>query len=142
MKYPKPQSGMVLNYRYLWRTEAEQGKVEGLKDRPCALILANQNTEGKTTVTVCPVTHSQPYNVDEAVEIPRLTKKRLGLDGERSWVIVNEVNQFTWPGYDIQPIPHNDECIYGALPPKLFKQIKQCLSRIVRDKKIKFVDRD
>lgn len=38
------------------------------------------------------------------VALPAPVKQRLGLDGERSWVITSEVNVFTWPGSDLRPI--------------------------------------
>jgi hypothetical protein len=41
-----------------------------------------------------------------AVEIPLRVKEHLRLDSERSWVILNEVNVFTWPGFDL---PTNQE---------------------------------
>jgi len=39
-----------------------------------------------------------------AVEIPLRVKEHLGLDSECSWVIPEEVNVFTWPGFDLRPI--------------------------------------
>src|SRR5271157_462561 len=41
----------------------------------------------------------------ETVEIPGVTKSRLGLDDGRSWIVVSEANRFCWPGVDLQPIP-------------------------------------
>ena len=38
--FPEPRVGLVVSYSYLWSEEAEQGLVEGKKDRPCAIILA------------------------------------------------------------------------------------------------------
>jgi hypothetical protein len=37
--FPEPRVGLVVSYSYLWSEEAEQGLVEGKKDRPCAIIL-------------------------------------------------------------------------------------------------------
>ena len=36
------------------------------------------------------------------IELPQQTKTRLGLDDERSWVIVSEANDFAWPGPDLR----------------------------------------
>jgi len=82
--FPVPHPGLVICYRYLWHSEAAKGSEEGLKDRPCAIILASQDENGDNVVTVTPITHTPPDNLDEAVEIPISTKKRLGLDSERS----------------------------------------------------------
>lgn len=59
-----------------------------------------------------------------AVEIPPRVKEHLGLDGERSWVILDEVNIFTWPGFDLRPIRRDETRIdYGLLPPKFFDRL-------------------
>ena len=39
-----------------------------------------------------PVTHSPPADPTTAIEIPAVTKARLGLDAQRSWIICNEAN--------------------------------------------------
>jgi len=46
MPLPEPESGLVISYAYLWRNEYEAEKVEGLKNRPCAIILVVKNDEG------------------------------------------------------------------------------------------------
>ena len=45
-----------------------------------------------------PVTHSPPADPATAIEIPAVTKARLGLDAQRSWIVCNEANVFAWPG--------------------------------------------
>jgi hypothetical protein len=78
-------------------------------------------------VTVVPITHSSPAG--DAVEIPLTVKRRLGLDEERSWAVVSEVNRFVWPGPDLRPVPRGDDerFDYGFLPPSLFHQIRDQL---------------
>ena len=52
--------------------------------------------------------------------------KHLGLDGERSWIILDDFNQFQWPGFDLRPIPKTlDKYDYGFLPPALYQQLTQ-----------------
>ena len=71
MAFPDPQPGLVIRYAYLWRSEAERGREEGGKDRPCAVVLATKRgPEGKTTVVVAPITHSPPQDPKAAIEIP------------------------------------------------------------------------
>jgi len=83
-------------------------------------------------VTVAPVTHSEPANPGNTIEIPLSTKRRLGLDSARSWVMVNEVNRFAWPGPDLRPATA-ERFDYGLLPPALFQRIQagfgSCFSR-------------
>jgi hypothetical protein len=49
---------------------------------------------GATVVTVLPITHSAPADPASAVEIPLPVKRRLGLDDDRSWIVVAEGNNF------------------------------------------------
>lgn len=103
MSWPTPRAGLVIRYSYLWQREAAAGREEGVKDRPCAIILAVEVEGGETVVYVLPITHSPPENPGDAVEIPQATKVRLGLDSERSWIVVSEGNSFVWPGPDLRP---------------------------------------
>jgi hypothetical protein len=51
-------------------------------------------------------------------------KKHLGLDGEQSWIVLDEFNVFTWPGFDLRPITDRDGRVdYGFLPPKFFASL-------------------
>jgi len=84
-----------------------------------------------------PITHTPPERPDDAIEIPTATKQRLGLDTERSWIVISEVNEFVWPGPDLRPLPGRDQStiVYGVLPPKFFDHVRdRFLARIGRDK--------
>jgi hypothetical protein len=126
VSFPEPYPGLVIRYSYLWRREYEAGGEEGSKDRPCAFVMSVINDEGDRVVLVLPITHSQPINSADAVEIPTPTKNRLGLNSERSWIVISEANEFVWPGPDLRPIPGKDASTiaYGTLPPKFFVQIR------------------
>ena len=89
MAIPTPEPGLIISYAYVWDHEAQSGQEEGRKDRPCVIALAvERQQDGETLVTVLPVTHRPPDDAAAAVEIPRAVKKHLGLDDERSWVVV------------------------------------------------------
>jgi hypothetical protein len=124
---PDPVPGLVLHYAYLWHDQHRRGLEEGTKDRPCVVVLSLAQAEGETVVTVAPVTHAPPRWPADAVEIPAATKRRLGLDGERSWIVLTEVNRFRWPGPDLRPVPGqlHTRYDYGMLPPGLFRQVRQ-----------------
>ena len=82
-------------------------------------------------VRVVLVTHSAAGVDAAALEIPKAVKRHLGLDEERSWVILDEVNEFAWPGFDLRPIPPSrDRFTYGFLPPRLFDQLMAKLARV------------
>lgn len=125
MTLPVPQPGLVIRYAYLWDREAREGRDEGSKDRPCAIVLVTADAAGQRRVQVLPVMHSPPHAAADAVEIPAQTKARLGLDGERSWVVLTEVNEFTWPGPDLRTIGGNAATVaFGFLPPGFFKVVR------------------
>jgi PemK-like, MazF-like toxin of type II toxin-antitoxin system len=128
---PTPQPGLVIRYAFLWRQEAARGQEEGDKDRPCAVVLATRNALGETVVTVLPITHTPPRNLDLAVEIPASTKQRLGLDDDRSWIVVTDANRFIWPGPDLRPLKPGGPVAYGLLPTKLFDQVRDKLVRAI-----------
>jgi hypothetical protein len=127
MALPEPECGLVISYAYLWRHESDTGQAEGLKDRPCAIVLAVAGEGAEpVTVTVAPITHAAPHNPEVAIEIPAKVKRQLGLDDTRSWILLDEFNEFAWPGFDLRPIPgRHGQYAYGFLPPALFTRIVQ-----------------
>lgn len=143
MTFPVPQPGLVIRYSYLWRSAYLDGAEEGVKDRPAAIILVVREGEGSPTVTVLPITHAQPDDPRTAVEIPQPVKARLGLDSERSWVVLNEANRFRWPGPDLRPIPGRDvsTTAYGFLPPRFFETLRQRFVEALAARRAKVVPR-
>jgi len=140
---PAPELGLVVSYAYLWNSEFEEGQEEGIKDRPCALVLSSQNEGGNTIVAVVPVTHSPPQRPEEAVEIPAVVKRHLGLDEARSWIVVSEINRFIWPGPDLRPVSRAepDRFEYGFLPPGLFRQVLEKFEATVAARRLRTVPR-
>jgi PemK-like, MazF-like toxin of type II toxin-antitoxin system len=126
MPLPSPVAGLVIRYSFLWSHEAKAGREEGSKDRPCAVLLATKTKDGRETVTVLPVTHTRPEDESLAVEIPAATKKRLGMDDARSWIILDEANRFDWPGPDLRTVPGKTEATvaYGLLPAALYDLVR------------------
>ena len=83
-------------------------------------MTVERQDDGATIVTVLPITHSAPTRLGAAVEIPAPVKRHLGLDDQRSWVVVAEGNEFLWPGYDLRKVPYKDRYDFGFLPPGFF----------------------
>ena len=124
MPIPNPEPGLVISYSYLWHHEHRAGREEGQKDRPSVIVLAvEREADGAIIVTVLPITHSPPLDPASAIEIPIPVKRHLGLDDDRSWIVVAEGNEFLWPGYDLRRRPHSDRYDYGFLPPRFFNQV-------------------
>ncbi len=135
MALPKPVPGLVIRYSYLWASEHLEGREEGQKDRPCAIVAAvRTDASGETRVLVLPVTHSPPYHASQAVEIPTSIKQRLNLDDARSWIVVSEWNEFVWPGPDLRRLPNSDDSsvTYGMLPSGLFAEIREAFLALVQ----------
>lgn len=125
MNFPQPVPGLVIRYSYLWLREHLAGREEGVKDRPCAVILVAVDEGGDQVVTVLPITHAPPSGAMPAVEIPHSVKQKLRLDDDRSWVVLSEVNRFIWPGPDLRPAIPGDsgDVVYGTLPPGFFAEL-------------------
>ena len=89
------------------------------------IVLAlRRQTDGLLIVSVAPITHAQPAADTDAIEMPRRVKQHLGLDDQRSWIVVDELNEFAWPGFDLQPAA-TGEIDYGLIPSKLYDAIRQ-----------------
>jgi len=143
LSFPQPVAGLVFRYSYLWRSDHMRGQEEGVKDRPCAVILVTADDAGDQVVTVLPITHTPPHNLAFAVEIPQATKSRLGLDDERSWIVLTEANRFIWPGPDLRFARSGDasSVAYGLLPANLFNEVKQKLVAAISAKAMRVVPR-
>jgi hypothetical protein len=89
-------------------------------------VLALQDEDGRTRVYALPITHSPPEAGEDAIEIPAAIKARLKLDGERSWIVVDEANVFAWPGPDLRFLPGMGpkSAAYGFVPPGFFRVVR------------------
>ncbi|HYA07020.1 MAG TPA: type II toxin-antitoxin system PemK/MazF family toxin [Xanthobacteraceae bacterium] len=143
MALPEPEPGLVISYAYLWHYEHDSGQEEGRKDRPAVIVLAAERTsDGAIIVTVLPITHRGPDDPAAAVEIPPAVKRLIGLDAERSWIVVSEGNEFVWPGYDLRKVPGNPARYdYGFLPPRFFNAVLKAFGTWHKTRKAKLVGR-
>ena len=57
MSFPEPYPGLVIRYSYLWKREQDEGREEGSKDRPCAVLLSVLDEDEEREVLVLPITH-------------------------------------------------------------------------------------
>lgn len=137
MSWPKPEAGLVIRYSYLWRSEHLQGREDGVKDRPCAIVVAVRQADGREGVLVVPITHTVPADATGVMEIPVEIKKRLGLDGERSWAVLTESNTFNWPGPDLRPISGSADgsIAYGTLPPNFIAELRKRFLELERSQR-------
>lgn len=143
MNLPAPRPGLVIGYSYLWAGEHRRGAEEGAKNRPCALVAAQQAKEGLIVVTVIPITHTRPVRAEDAIEIPPSLKRHLGLDDLPSWIVVTETNDFVWPGVDLSRVPgvSPKRFHYGMLPPRFFTHVRERLLQADLDRRLQRVPR-
>ena len=139
----EPKVGWLLSYSYLWADDHRRGAEEGVKNRPCALVAATRRDGDRIVAIVVPVTHRPPTDLETAIEISTVTKARLGLDPQRSWIICNEANVFAWPGPDLRAAAsHKPPTIwYGPLPPKLATAAREKLLGFARAGRLRRVPR-
>jgi hypothetical protein len=126
LPFPRPRPGQVIRYAYLWQAEHRRGQAEGLKDRPCAVVLVVGDETNGEEVVVLPITHAPPHSPAAAIEIPAATKRRLGLDDARSWILLTEANRFIWPGPDLRLVRGGDAStvLIGLLPLDFFNAVR------------------
>ncbi len=74
---------------------------------------------------------------------PQATKQRLGLDAERSWVMLSEANRFVWPSPDLRPLHGEDAAsvAYGLLPYRLSEEIRQKFIAYLKAHRVQIVPR-
>jgi hypothetical protein len=92
--------------------------------------LTRRTVDGDLLVRVLPVTHAPPRDPADSVEIPLPTKQRLGLDDERSWVVLTEANDFIRSGPDLRPrmAGQASSVAFGFLPPGFMKVVRERLA--------------
>ncbi len=135
----EPKPGHVLRYVYDWSTPGEAASPLAEKERPAVVILTVRRAADRILVRVAPITHRPPGDASRALEIPARTKARLGLDGERSWVILDHANEFAWPGPDLRPVPGRSPTTiwYGPLPPAFYEALKRRLIELLRAERVR-----
>lgn len=104
------------------------------------MVLAVTGAGSELRLTVAPVTHSAPERAGDAVEMPAIVKRDLGLDHERSWIVVTEVNRFLWPGPDVRPMADGDP-YYGAIPDWLFVRMREAIGAHAGRGRVRIVGR-
>lgn len=142
MDIPTPKPAQVVRYAYLWADEHAAGREEGTKERPVAIILTMLTDSNLLRVAVVPVTHTPPSADTDAIEIPTSIKHHLGLDDDRSWIVLNEMNVFLWPGPDLRPTNNDDNTVlFGYLPSGFFRTVRDRVAANIRAGRLRQVPR-
>lgn len=128
-----PFPGLVVRYSFLWSNEARAGETEGRKDRPCVIVTAVRRTsDGRFRVRVLPITH-RPSEPDRSIRVPPKVKRHLSLDADASWIVLDEVNEFIWPGVDLRPVSRLKPGVWtiGVLPTEIFDETRARLRSVL-----------
>lgn len=141
MSLPDPSPRLLIRYGYLWSHEAAAGRLEGSKDGPVAIVLSVVRKRGERLIIVLPVLHSEPVDPTLGVEIPLGAKRRLGLDDDRSWIVLTEENRFVWPELDVRPVGRSGSFAYGSLPFQLFEDVRTRVLALVRSRQTRAIGR-
>jgi hypothetical protein len=132
-----PFPGMIVRYSFLWSSEASAGETEGRKDRPCVVVTAVKRVaDGRFRVRVLPITHRQS-EAARSVAVPPKVKRYLGLDADASWIVLDEVNEFIWPGVDLRPVSRAKPGVwtFGVLPSEMFDEIRTKLRAVLQQRR-------
>jgi hypothetical protein len=132
-----PFPGMIVRYSFLWSSEAKAGRTERRKDRPCVIITAiRRAADGRLRVRVLPITHV-PSEEARSVAIPPKVKRHLGLDADASWIVLDEANEFFWPGVDLRPVSRLKPGVwtFGVLPMEIFDEIQSKLRTVLHQRR-------
>lgn len=142
MTTPDPVPGLIVGFSFLWSHEAARGLTEGQKDRPCVVIATFDAHPGKRAI-LAPITHTAPLDPAEAIALPAAIKSRLGLDDSAAWLVCSELNITNWPGFDLRPAAGRPAGTfhYGMLPPGLYEDARQLVTRLHSTKQAKTVSR-
>jgi hypothetical protein len=92
-------------------------------------VVAAIARKGGTQLVVAPITHAAPMGPADAIELPPNVKKQIGLDSDRSWIVLTELNSFIWPGPDIRIAPGQQSPHYDAIPDWLFFDVRDGVVR-------------
>lgn len=88
----RPENGLVIRYSFLWMREFDRGEESGRKGRPvCVQVLLLPSAGKPQPVVLLPITSQPPTKDDDALLIPQLELRRVGLR-EPAWLIVNHLN--------------------------------------------------
>ncbi len=110
------------------------GRRKARKTAPAPLLSPRRPMARGRGFLVAPITHAPPQNPVDALELPVKTKRRLGLDDAQSWIVLTEMNRFTWPGPDIRLIgdPGDRQWAYGFLPANLYRKMRDKIVRRIK----------
>jgi hypothetical protein len=137
-----PKVGQIVEHHFLWLAEHSSGQFEGRKRRPCLIVAVEERGESAPRVTLLPITSQIPRQGISALAIPRELNARIGLDPKRdAWLVLDEANVFTWPGFDLVP-QRSGEYARGNVTAGFFTLVRNTLIAMRARGRPKLIERD
>ena len=133
----RPAPGDVLPYGCLWSDQADAGRDDPAKERPCVVVLAVGEGDSPL-VMVAPITSRDP---GRAEAIP-LRAHAVGLD-RPSWIVPWDLNLFRWTGPDVgrAPRPAGAWWRMGVLAPDLRRVLRQRVEAALKARRARLTRR-
>jgi hypothetical protein len=138
----KPETGLVIRYRYLWQRQALAGEETGRKARPVCVVIPI-GAKG-ADVVLFPLTTQPPCSDRLAVQVPETERRRLQLKGNGpAWIILDEGNRDELPNsYHLEPVTVDPVRFhYGVFSPAFMRVVLTTLAQAIRAQQLKVVSR-
>ena len=89
-----PPTGAIIEYPYLWASQANAGETEGRKDRPvCVTLSVFEEATNAHHLLLLAISSQPPRPGQQAIEVPRMERRRTGLlRYPAAWVVTSEYN--------------------------------------------------
>lgn len=132
---------MVVRFGYQW-VDPKQHQ----KDRPACVAFFKLRPDPRTAVgsndpvlvkevIYLPISTKPPGADQSAVKIPDQVRRHLGLP-DKSWIVISECNVQYWPN-DLSLVPGSRRWLYGFLPPRFFRKIRDQLVEELKSQRLK-----
>jgi hypothetical protein len=121
-----PPAGAVIEYPYLWLSQAATGETEGRKTRPVCLALSVPHHQtGEHHLLLLAISSQPPRSDQSAIQVPDTERRRAGLTRyPAAWIVTSEFN------YDIAERSFYYSAatpVLGAFSPTFLKQVAAAL---------------
>lgn len=143
MPIDEPETGLVINYHFLWARQHEHGEMSGRKARPVCVVVPLRTPAG--TVVLFPLTTQPPGPDRVAIEVPETERRRLKLRGYGpSWIILDEANSDVMPGtYHLEPVSYDPLVVsYGKFSDAFVQLVVRTVAAALRAGKVRLVPRE
>lgn len=143
MPIDRPETGLVIQYRFLWAREHDRGEEHGRKARPACVVVPLTGLGGD--VVLFPLTTQPPAPGRLALSVPETERRRLGLTGAApSWILLDEGNRDILPGsFYVEPIGHDPMVyVYGTFSRAFMAAVLRTLAEAIRMRRARIVKRE